>query len=183
MWRAIAADAIFCAALFVESLALLSLLQAVAGLELREEFTPILTSYRAWTAPVSALGASLFAGKPPVWYGDAALIAAVLFFSFFIAQARNATAPYEAESLPAPAGDEATRLEAAIDFTLPAAACAIGAVLTAPTLLAFLTLPVALWLLLKRVFGRRSWFEVSASYYVNVALLASVAAAAFALNR
>ena len=184
MLRAIAADAFFCAALFVEALALISILQAVAGLELPEEFTPILTSYHARTASLSAIGASFFAGKPPVWYADAVLIAAVLFFSFFIAQARNATAPYEDEGLPAPAAAvEATRLEAAIDLALPAAACAIGAALTAPTLLAFLTAPVALWLLLKRLFGRRSWFEVSASYYVNILILGGVAAAAFALQR
>ena len=36
MLRTLFADAVFCAALFVESLAVLSILQAVAGLELRE---------------------------------------------------------------------------------------------------------------------------------------------------
>jgi len=181
MLRAIFADAVFCAALFIESLAVLSVLQALAGLELREEFTPILNSYHTKTAPLSAIGGSLFAGRPPAWYVDAALIGAVLFFQFFIAQARNAMAPYDD-----PKGSpiaEAKGVEAAIDFFLPAAVCAIGAAITAPTLLPFLTLPVALWLLLKRLFGKPSWFKVSTSYYANFVLLAAIAAAIFALAR
>jgi hypothetical protein len=177
MLRAIFADAMFCAALFLESLAVLSILQAVAGLDLREEFTPIMNSYHAKTAPLSAIVGSLFAGRAPAWFADAVLIAAVLFFLFFIAQARNAMAPYDDPEGAAP--DEAKGLEAGIDFFLPAAICAIGAAVTAPALLPFLTLPIALWLLLKRLFGKPSWFNVSASYYVNIALLAGVAAAIF----
>ena len=175
MLRTIFADAVFCAALFVESLAVLSILQAVTGLELREEFTPIMNSYHAKTVALSAIGGSLFAGKPPLWFADAVLIAAVLFFLFFIAQARNAMAPYDDPEGAAP--DEARGFEAAIDFFLPAAICVIGAAVTAPSLLPFLTLPIALWLLLKRLFGKPSWFKVSASYYVNIALLAGMAAA------
>ena len=175
MLRTLFADAVFCAALFVESLAVLSILQAVAGLELREEFTPIMNSYHAKTVPLSAIGGSLFAGRPPLWYADAVLIAAVIFFLFFIAQARNAMAPYDDPGGAAP--DEVKGSEAAIDFVLPAAICAIGAVVTAPSLLPFLTLPVALWLLLKRLFGKPSWFKVSASYYLNIVVLAGVAAA------
>ncbi len=181
MLRSIFADAVFCAALFVESLALLSIFQAVAGVNLRDEFTPVMSSYHARTAPVSAIGASLFAGKPPAWYADALLIAAALFFLFFIAQARNAMAPYDE-----PAGSpilEAKGVEAAIDFFLPTAVCVIGAAITAPTLLPFLTVPIALWLLLKRLFGKPSWFKVSASYYVNILLLAGLATAIFALAR
>ena len=181
MLRAIFADALFCAALFVESLALLSTFQATSGLELPEEFTPIMNSYHAKTAPFSAIGSALFASKPPAWYADAVLIAAVLFFLFFIAQARNAMAPYDDPQ--AGPVSEAKGLEAAIDFTLPAFVCVIGAVMTAPTLLPFLTLPVALWLLLKRVFGKPSWFKVSPGYYVNIVLLAAIAAAIFALAR
>ena len=75
---------------------------------------------------------------------------------------------------------EAKGLEAAIDFILPAFVCVIGAVVTAPTLLPFLTLPVALWLLLKRAFGKPSWFKVSPGYYANIVLLAAIAAAIFA---
>lgn len=181
MLRAIFSDAVFCAALFVEFLAILSTLQAVAGVQLRDEFTPIMSSYHAKTAPVSAIGASLFAGMPPAWYADALLIAAALFFLFFIAQARNAMAPYDD-----PGGspiEEAKGVEAAIDYFLPAAVCAIGAAITAPTLLPFLTLPIALWLLVKRLFGKPSWFKVSLSYYVNILLLAALAAAISVLAR
>ena len=178
MLKAIFADELFCAALFVESLALLSIFQAMSGLELAEEFTPIMNSYHAKTAPFSAIGSALFASKPPAWYADALLIGAVLFFSFFIAQARAAMAPYDDPEGSPPV--EARGLEAAIDFFLPAAICALGAAVTAPTLLPFLTLPVALWLLLKRVFGKPSWFKVSPSYYVNIVLLAAVAIAIFA---
>ncbi len=181
MLRSIFADAVFFAALFVESLALLSIFQAVAGVELRDEFTPILSSYHEKTATVSLIGASLFAGKPPTWYADALIIAAVLFFQFFIAQARDAMAPYdEPAALPLP---EARGVDAAIDFLLPTAVCAVGAAITAPMLLPFLTLPIGLWLLLKRLFGKPSWFKVSASYYVNILLLAAIAAAVFALSR
>jgi hypothetical protein len=179
MLRAIFADAVFCAALFVESLAVLSILNAVAGGDLREEFTPIMNSYHAKTAPLAAIGASLFAGKPPAWFADAVLIAAVLFFLFFIAQSRNAMAPYD-DPQGTPTA-EARGLEAAIDYLLPAGVCTIGAVVTAPALLPFLTLPVALWLLLKRLFGKPSWFKVSPSYYVNIALLTAIAAAIYAL--
>ncbi len=181
MLRALFADAVFCAALFVESLAVLSILHAVAGVDLREEFTPILNSYHAKTAPLAAIGGGLFAGKPSAWFADGVLIAGVLFFLFFIAQARNAMAPYDdPEATPIA---EAKGVEAAIDYLLPAIVCAIGAVVSAPALLPFLTLPVALWLLLKRLFGKPSWFKVSPSYYVNIVLLAAVAAAIFALAR
>lgn len=175
MLRAIFADAVFCAALFVESLAVVSILQSVAGLDLPEEFIPIMNSYHAKTAPLSAIGGVIFASKPPAWYADAMLIAAVFFFSFFIAQAQNAIAPYDDPDA-APIG-EVRALESAIDFFLPVAVCAIGAVLTAPTLLSFLTVPVALWLLLKRIFGNPSWFKVSPGYYVNFVLLGAIAVA------
>ena len=181
MLRAIFADALFCAALFVESLAILSTSQAMSALELPEEFAPIMNSYHAKTAPLAAIGSAFFASKPPAWYADAALIAAVLFFLFFIAQARNAMAPYDDPQ--ASPISEARGLEAAIDFILPAFVCVIGAVITAPTLLPVLTLPVALWLLLKRLFGKPSWFKVSPGYYLNVVLLAAIAATIFALAR
>ena len=119
MLRAIFADAVFCAALFVESLALLSIFQSAGGVQLREEFTPIMNSYHAKTAPISAIASTLFAGKPPVWFADAVLIAGILFFLFFIGQAREAMAPYDEPGLPPLAAD--TRVEAAIDYLLPAA--------------------------------------------------------------
>lgn len=174
MLRAVLSDAVFCAGLFVQSLALLSIFQSVKGLDLPEGFIPVMNSYHAMTAPLLGAASVIFAGKPPLWYADAMLIAGVLFFSFFIAQAQNAMAPYDDPDAP-PAG-EARGLEAAIDFMLPVAVCAIGAALTAPALLAFLTVPVAVWLLLKRLFGKPSWFKVSAGYYVNLVLLCAVAA-------
>jgi hypothetical protein len=173
----IVADAIFLAAFFVETLALLSMAQALHGLTLNDALVPVMRFYAETKAPLAAFEANLF-GAP--WFADAAIIAAVLFFSFFIAQARNAMAPYDN-------GDGAfykpTRLEAAIDLLLPAVICAIGAGLTAPTLLPFLTLPVALWLVVKRLAGKPSWFEVSPSYYVNLALLGCVAATISTLSR
>ena len=181
MLRAIFADAVFCAALFVESLAAISILQSVAGLDLPEGFIPVMNSYHAKTAPLSAIGGVIFASKPPVWYADAMLIAAVFFFSFCIAQAQNAMAPYDDPDA-APVG-QVRALESAIDFFLPVAVCAAGAVLTAPTLLPFLTVPVALWLLLKRMSGKPSWFKVSPGYYVNLVLLGAIAAAIAALPR
>lgn len=179
MLRAIFADAVFCAAFFVECLALISISQSYAGFQLPEVLIPIMNSYHAATAPLSVIGRTLFASKPPAWYADAMLIAAVLFFTFFIAQAQNAVAPYDDPD--APPIEEPRGVDAAIDTAIPAAACGIGAVLTAPTLLAFLTIPVALWLLLKRLFGKPSWFKVSARYYVNAVLLAGAAAAIYAL--
>jgi hypothetical protein len=174
------ADAVFCAAFLAEALALVSILQAAHGLQLNEAFTPILRFYHAETAPLLSVGSALFAGKPPVWFADAAIISAVVFFLFFIEQARNAMAPFpdaDGWSPPAP-----TRLDAAIDLVLPPAVVAIAAVFTAPTLLTFLTLPVALVLLLGKAFGSPSWFKVSSSFYVNLFLLAAVAAALFAMQ-
>ena len=52
--------------------------------------------------------------------------------------------------------------------------------MTAPVLLPFLTVPVALWLLVKRLFGKPAWFTVSASYYVNLVLLGAVAGGIYA---
>jgi hypothetical protein len=177
MLMAIVADAVFCAAVFAETLALISIFQAAHGLQLNDAFIPVMRAYREKMAPLAGLGTNFGA---PAWVADASLIAGVMFFSFFIAQALNAMAPYDDGQGPS---YKPARLEAAIDFILPASLCAIGAVLTAPTLLPFLTLPAALWLLMKRVAGKPSWFEVSTSYYVNAALLAVVAAAIFVLAR
>jgi hypothetical protein len=180
MLMAIVADAVFCAAFFAETLALISIFQAAYGIELNDALVPVMRAYHDKTAALAAFGSVLFAGKPPAWFAGAVIIAAVLFFSFFIRQARNAMAPYDDGGGKAYA---TARLDTAIDFILPAAICAIGAGLTAPTLLPFLTLPFALLLILKRLAGRPSWFEVSPSYYVNLALLAGVAAAIFVLAR
>jgi hypothetical protein len=177
MLMAIVADAVFCAAVFAETLALISIFQTAYGLQLNEAFIPIMRAYHEKMAPLAGLSGNFGA---PEWAADASLIAAVLFFSFFIAQARRATAPYDDGQGP---HYKATRLDAAIDFILPAAACAIGAALTAPALLPFLTLPAALWLFVKRLSGKPSWFEVSSSYYLNVLLLSVAATAIWALAR
>ncbi len=179
MLMAIIADAVFCAAFFVETLALISILQAIHRFELHDALVPIMRFYHEKTAHLA--GASLFGA--PAWFPDAAIIAAVLFFTFFIAQTRTAMAPYGAPQGLAEVSAKTSRVDAAIDLVLPAAICAIGAGLAAPTLLPFLTLPFALWLLLKRLAGKPSWFEVSRVYYLNVALLAGLAAAISALTR
>ncbi|MFZ0572409.1 MAG: hypothetical protein WAM63_18210, partial [Rhodomicrobium sp.] len=139
MLRALTADAIFIATLFIEILAALSLIQARQAAVLREEFTPVLSFYRTEVAPVLGYGANAVWPSPPQWFADASILAAILFFLFFIAQARKAMAPYD--SLPAQAP-----IEAVIDWALPAALCAIGALISGPTLLPFLTLPAALLL-------------------------------------
>jgi len=175
MIRAIAADAVFCAAFLTESLALLSILHGVYGLALGELFIPIMKTWRAATEPLVGFGAAVFSSNPPLWVADAAAIAGVFFFLFFIRQARNAVAPNEDGTYPADAAR--TRLDAVIDDAIPTVLCAFGAVLLAPTLLPLLTLPVALWLLAKKQLGRPAWFDVSPTYYVNAALLAGVAVA------
>ncbi|MBT3070808.1 hypothetical protein KKP04_08005 [Rhodomicrobium sp. Az07] len=177
MLRAIAADAVYCAAILVESLALLSILEGAFGLAFGELFIPILKTWRDATEPFVGFGAALFSSSPPVWVVDAAAISGVLFFLFFIGQARKAIAPFEDGTYPP--GAVVTRQDAFIDDALPTVLCALGAVLFAPTLLPLLTLPVALWLLGRKLVGRPAWFAVSNAYYVNCALLACVAAAGF----
>ncbi|WKW52182.1 hypothetical protein [Rhodomicrobium lacus] len=181
MLRAIAADAVFCAALLVESLAVLSILESTFGLAFGELSMPILKAWRAATEPFVGFGAAVFSSKPPGWVVDAAAISGVLFFLFFIRQARNAIAPFEDGTYPP--GAVVTRYDALIDDAIPTVLCALGAVVFAPTLLPLLTLPVALWLLAKKQFGRPAWFAVSVTYYVNVAALACLAAAGFWFGR
>jgi hypothetical protein len=178
MLMGIVADAVFLAAFFAETLAIISIAHAIYGLALSDAFIPVMRFYHEATAPLAAFGSSLFGA--PSWFADAAIIAAVLFFLFFIAQARNAMAPYDDRGV---ASVKTTRLDATVDFLLPAAFCGAGAAVTAPTLLPFLTLPLALWLLVKRLAGKPSWFEVSRSYYANLALLGAVAAAILAYAR
>src|SRR5208337_4831888 len=100
MLRALAADAVFIAALFVEALASLSLLQSTQAITLREEFEPMLGFYHAKLAPVLAFGANLVWRPAPQWFVDASVLAAILFFLFCIAQARKAMEPYEPAQTP-----------------------------------------------------------------------------------
>ncbi len=165
MLAALMADAVFIAAIFAEVLAALSILQWVQAISLREEFGPVLAFYRGQAIPYLAPGAQLFWRPAASWYADACIFAAVLFFLFFIAQARRAMSPL---------GDAASgsnRLEALIDWLLPAALCAAAALVLAPTLLALLTLPAAAILGLRRLAGQPSWFELSRSYYLNIVFL------------
>ncbi len=182
MLMAVFGDAIFCGALFFETLAVLSFIQSAYPLELREVFRPLLSFYHEQTSPLAAFGANFFSGMP-VWFADASIIGAVFFFLFCIRQARRAMAPYDDDSAPLAATSQVTYLEAAIDQLLPPVVCALAAAALAPTLLPFLTPPIALWLLLKRLLRKPAWFEVSPSYYVNIVLLAAITAAILSLPR
>lgn len=175
MLGALTADAVFIAAVFVEVLAALSLLQSVQGIALREEFEPVLGFYRTHIAPVLAYGANVIWGAAPQWFADASILAAILFFLFFIAQARKAMAPYEAAA-------SLARAEAVIDWALPALFCALGALVFGPTLLPFLTLPAALFLGLGRLMERPCWFEVSRGYYSNILCLGAALIGMLALG-
>ncbi len=176
MLRALMADAIFIAAVFIESLAALSLLQARHLAVLREEFEPVLAFYRTQLVPVLGYGANIVWPSAPQWFADASILAAILFFLFFIAQARKAMAPYE-EPL------SQARIEAVLDWALPVAFCALGALVTGPTLLPLLTLPAALFLGLGRLAGRPCWFELSRSYYFNILCLGAVLGLILVLQR
>jgi hypothetical protein len=177
MLGALAADALFCIAVLIETLAALSLLKAAKAITLREELEPMLAFYNLHIMPVLGFGANLLPVRVAGWYPDAAVIAIFIFFFFFIAQARAAMAPFASESGPSPKSDDVpTPVEAAVDAALPVAACAIGAFLCAPTLLPLLTPPVALWLLGRSLAGHPSWFVISRGYYVNaLAVIAGVA--------
>jgi hypothetical protein len=174
--KALVADAAFIAALFVEALASLSLLQSVHPISLREEFEPVLAFYHASLEPVLALGASVVWHTAPQWYVDAAALSAILFFLFFIGQVRKAMAPYE------PAA-ELTVAEAFVDWSLSAAFCAVGALILGPTLLPLLTVPVALLIGAAQLAGWRRRFELSRGYYVNLLCLGALLGGIYVLQR
>jgi hypothetical protein len=171
MLRALFADAIFIAAVLVEIIAALSLLQSAQAIVLREEFGPVLSVYREQALPFLAASANLVWPSRPQWFADASLLAGIFFFLFFIAQARNAMAPFDETPMPRLGKYDASRAERLIDWLLPAVLCAFGALVLAPTLLPFLTLPAALLLGGRKLFGHPSWFEVSRSYYLNLLCL------------
>ncbi len=179
MLRALVADAIFIAALLLELVAVLSMLQSGHAIVPLEEFEPVLAFYRDRALPVLGAPANLVWKGAPEWSADASILAGIFFFLFFIAQARNAMAPFEA----AACHRTADRIEALIDWALPAAFCAGGALVLAPTLLPLLTVPAALILAAARLAGRTCWFEISRSYYVNLLCLGAAAGAFFALQR
>jgi hypothetical protein len=184
MLRALTADAIFIAALFLELAALLSILQSSHAIVPREEFEPVLAFYRAHALPVLALPANVVWNGAPEWFASVSILSGILFFLFFIAQARNAMAPFGGTATPAASSSGAAdRIEAVIDWALPAAFCASGALVLAPTLLPLLTVPAALILAASKLAGRACWFELSRSYYLNLLCLAAAAGAFFVLQR
>ncbi|SRR5579883_692780 len=181
MLAALVADAVFIAAVLLETVGMLSLLAGAYSVRLPEEFDPILASYHANVTPVLSEAAIFVPGKTPHWFADAYLIAAILFFLFFIKQARRAMSPYDEEfaSSTQPAG----RVERIIDWVVPPLVCALGALLSAATLLPFLTLPAALWLAMQKFFGKPSWFKLSASYYVNLLAVIGLVTVSLTLTR
>jgi hypothetical protein len=172
--RALTSDAIFIAAIFIEIAAALSLLQSSHAVFLREEFEPVLSYYRNHAAPVFGAGAGLLWSKGPQWFTDATVVGAVLFFLFFIAQARNAMAPFQEALAPTFAPIPASnRAEATLDWVLPVLFCGLGALIAAPTLLPLLAVPAALVLYARRLLGLPSWFEVTPAFYLNLLVLAA----------
>jgi hypothetical protein len=176
MLRALMADAIFIAALFIETLAALSLLESSHAAAFREAFEPIFASYRTGLAPLLGYGARVAWHSAPQWYIDASILARILFFFFFIAQTRKAMAPYEEPSPPAMS-------EAAVDWALPVGLCALGALFAGPTLLPFLTVPAAFYLGLEKLMGRPCWFELSRSYTFNLLWLGAAVGGILLLQR
>ena len=76
-----------------------------------------------------------------------------------------------------------TRSDALIDWLLPAALCALAALVLAPTLLALLTLPAAAFLGFRKLAGQPSWFELSRSYYLNILFLGIALGAVLIVQR
>jgi hypothetical protein len=172
MLTVLSADAIFIVAVLAEIVAALSLLESSHAIVLREELEPVLAVYRGQALPFLTAGTNAVWPSRPQWFADASLIASVLFFWFFIAQVRNAMAPFDEACAPRfPKDEEPSRAERLADWAMPVVLCAFGALALAPTLLPFLTLPAALLLGASGLLGHPSWFEVSRSYYVNLVCL------------
>jgi hypothetical protein len=170
MLRAVAADAFFGLAVFIETAAAVSLLQ-LWGIPLREELAPILAFYHSSLSfgPASSVGPATF----PAWFADAYVLAFVLFFFFFIAQFRSAMAPYNEAAL---SGAPLSSMERAVDATLPVMFCLLGAAFFSITLLPLLTPIAAFWLLVRKLAGCPSWFQVSRSYYANLLVVSALTA-------
>jgi hypothetical protein len=182
MLTAMLSDALFIGAVFFEALAVLSVLRSWQAMALPEALEPVLMFYREKAIPILAPGTPLVWGASPGWLADASVIAAVFFFQFFILQARRAMAPHGYEgSIYNRKPSE--RIETLIDWALPGAACAAGALITAPILAPFLTVPAAIILEARRLAGFPSWFQVSKSYYLNLFCLAVLLGGALTLLR
>jgi hypothetical protein len=173
MLQAVLLDSIFGLTVFAETLAALSLLLFLSKIPPGGALDPILFFYKSHIVPVIAAPANL-AGAPG-WYMDAYVLSLVLFFLFFIKQARIAMAPY-GEALPTPSlNQRVTHAEASLDAALPPVFCAIGALLASLTLLPLLTPVAAIWLRHRKSRGKSTWFEISPFYYVNLFAVAGIA--------
>jgi hypothetical protein len=180
MLSLVAGDALFGLTVFIETLAALSILRAVKHVHLPEGLDPILAFYQKNLRPAVA---DFVPGAGAGWFDDAYVIAFALFFLFFIAQARRAMAPHPVpfDSL---APNRRTIAEIAFDWALPPILCLVGAALASLALLPLLTVPAALWLLCRRLLGRRpSNFALSPLYYVNLLASAGATAAIVGLSR
>lgn len=177
MLKALATDAFFIAAVFFETFAALSIAESTNLVVLREEFEPILAFYRGHVAPILAAGTHLVYAHPPQWYVDASVLSVFLFFLFFLSQTRSAMAPYEDPSVPGLSVSAPRAHEALIDWLLPPIVCAIGALILAPTLLPFLTLPAALVLASGRFEAKICWFHFPRGYFPNFIMTVAAFAA------
>lgn len=183
MLKALATDAFFIAAVFIETLAALSLAESASVIRLREEFEPIVAFYRGLAAPWLAAGTHLAYAPPPQWYVDASVLSVFLFFFFFLSQTRSAMAPYEDPSLPGLSVSAPTAFEAFIDWLLPPIFCGIGALLLGPALLPFLTFPAAFLLAMRRFQGKISWFHFPRGYFPNLIMTGLAFGAILILQR
>ncbi len=183
MLKALIADAIFIASLFIEVCAALSLLQSSNAIVLREALEPVLAFYRGHGTPIFAFGAQIIWPSGPEWFLDSTVLSEFFFFLFFIAQARIGMSPYSETGAGCEKERAFSRIETLIDWALPIVFCAIGAFILAPTLLPLLTLPAALMLGAKKLLGGRSLFEISASYYLNLLCLGGAVLGILALQK
>ncbi len=183
MLKALFADAIFIASLFIEVCAALSFLQSSNAIVFREALEPVLTFYRSHGAPILAIGAQITWPSGPEWFLDLTVLSEFFFFFFFIAQARTGMSPYPEAGAGCEKQRGFSRIEAFIDWALPVVFCAIGAFILAPTLLPLLTLPAAIILGAKTLLGGWSWFVISRSYYLNLLCLGGAVLGIAALQR
>jgi hypothetical protein len=182
MLTAMLSDALFIGAVFFEALAVLSLLRSAQAIALPEALEPVLTFYREKAMPILTPGTPFVWGSSPGWVADASIVSAVLFFQFFILQARRAMAPCGGAG-PIYKRQPLERIEALIDWALPGAACAAGALIAGPILAPLLTVPAAIMLEVRRLAGSPSWFHVSKSYYLNLLCLGFLFGGALTLFR
>ncbi len=180
MIAALAADALLFIAVFFETLAGVSILRSLNLIRLSKGFDPLLAFYQAKALPVLGLGARLYPATPAFWYADACVLSAFLFYLFFFNQARRASDPLPTIN-DTPIARRTVR-EMILDVTLPSAFCIGGAVVASATLLPLLTIPIALTLLVRRLSGNPSWFQVSSRYYANLVILAAAIAVIYAFG-